>query len=155
MVSLSGLVIFLVAQRPSLVSKNEPISAPTISPMRASQSKGPISQDSWSRETFFQGYLTEILCTSFGSFRGRSLNAPRVGLSGPYFFAERHPFMKFPDSAVALVDELNRLVPERVPEAGESMESIQRQAGKRELVLFLNHWRDAAKRDVVRKERRR
>jgi len=63
--------------------------------------------------------------------------------------------MKFRDSAVALVDELNRLVPERVPEAGESMESIQRQAGKRELVLFLNHWRDAAKRDVVRKERRR
>jgi len=34
------------------------------------------------------------------------------------------------------------------------MESIQRYAGKRELVLFLKNWRDALKRDVVRKERR-
>jgi hypothetical protein len=31
------------------------------------------------------------------------------------------------------------------------MESIQRHAGKRELVLMLKHWRDATKRDVVRK----
>lgn len=62
--------------------------------------------------------------------------------------------MKLPTSAVELIDELNRLVPERVPEAGESMESIQRYAGKRELVLLLNHWRDANKREVVRKVRR-
>jgi hypothetical protein len=62
--------------------------------------------------------------------------------------------LKFPDTAVALVDELDRLVPERVPEAGDSMESIQRYAGKRELVLFLQNWRDALKRDVVRKARR-
>lgn len=59
--------------------------------------------------------------------------------------------MKFPDSAVALIDELERLVPERVPEAGDTMEAIQRQAGKRELVLFLKNWRDAAKRTVARK----
>ncbi|EQB10413.1 hypothetical protein L284_17120 [Novosphingobium lindaniclasticum LE124] len=73
-------------------------------------------------------------------------------MSGPLFFP-RIP-LKFPDSAVALVDELDRLVPERVPEAGDSMESIQRQAGKRELVLFLKNWRDAVTRDVVRKGRR-
>lgn len=62
--------------------------------------------------------------------------------------------MKLPETASALIDELNRLVPERVPEAGESMESIQRHAGKRELVLLLMYWRDAAKREVVRKDRR-
>lgn len=63
--------------------------------------------------------------------------------------------MKFPDSATALVDELDRLVPERVPEAGDSMEAIQRYAGKRELVLFLQHWRDQMRRDVDRKQRGR
>lgn len=63
--------------------------------------------------------------------------------------------MKFPDSATALVDELDRLVPERVPEAGDSMEAIQRYAGKRELVLFLMHWRDQMRRDVERKPRGR
>jgi len=63
--------------------------------------------------------------------------------------------MKFPDSATALVDELDRLVPERVPEAGDSMEAIQRYAGKRELVLFLQHWRDQMRRDVERKPRGR
>lgn len=72
--------------------------------------------------------------------------------SRPPIFSE--PSLKFPDSAVALVDELDRLYPERVPELGDTPESIQRQAGKRELVLFLKYWRDAAKRDVVRKVRR-
>lgn len=60
--------------------------------------------------------------------------------------------MKFPLSAADLVDELELIVPERVPEAGESMESIQRYAGKRELVLFLKHLRAKRERDEVRRE---
>lgn len=54
--------------------------------------------------------------------------------------------MKFPTSASDLVDELDRLVPEAVPSAGDSMESIMRYAGKRELVLQLKHLRDKAHR---------
>lgn len=50
--------------------------------------------------------------------------------------------LKFPESAKALVDEIDRMIPERVPQAGESMEEIQRYAGKRELVLFLKFLRD-------------
>jgi hypothetical protein len=83
------------------------------------------------------------LRSNIGSFRGRPNRRP-------LFFLEQPP-LKFPDSAVALVDELDRLVPERVPEAGDSMESIQRQAGKRELVLFLKNWRDAFKRETIRR----
>lgn len=62
--------------------------------------------------------------------------------------------MKFPTNSLELLDELDRLVPERVPEAGDSMEAIQRYAGKRELVLFLKHWRDQLARVAERKARR-
>lgn len=62
--------------------------------------------------------------------------------------------MKFPTSSIELLDELDRMVPERVPEAGDSMEAIQRYAGKRELVLFLKHWRDQQVRSAARKDRR-
>lgn len=61
--------------------------------------------------------------------------------------------MQFPTASFALVDELDRLVPEKVPEAGDSMEEIQRYAGKRELVLFLKHWRDQKTRAAARRER--
>lgn len=61
--------------------------------------------------------------------------------------------MKFPESAVALVDELDRLYPERLPEKGESMEDYQRHAGRREVVLFLKHWRGAMSRSVGRRQR--
>lgn len=85
-----------------------------------------------------------------GAARGRL----RLTVRAAPFFSFWSRTLKFPDTAVALVDELDRLVPERVPEAGDSMESIQRYAGKRELVLFLKNWRDALKRDVARKARR-
>lgn len=62
--------------------------------------------------------------------------------------------MKFPTSSLDLLDELDRLVPERVPQAGDSMEEIQRYAGKRELVLFLKNWRDQMARAAARKDRR-
>lgn len=44
--------------------------------------------------------------------------------------------MKYPLTHNQL-EELERLVPEYVPQAGDTMEAIQRQAGKRELVLQL------------------
>lgn len=50
--------------------------------------------------------------------------------------------MKFPHLARELVEELDRLVPERVPEAGDDMVTIQRHAAKRELVLFLKRWQE-------------
>lgn len=62
--------------------------------------------------------------------------------------------MKFPINSLELLEELDRLVPERVPQAGDTMEDIQRYAGKRELVLFLKHWRDQMGRTVERKGRR-
>jgi hypothetical protein len=64
---------------------------------------------------------------------------------------------KFPHTVDELFDALDRLVPERVPEAGDSMEAIQRYAGKRELVLYLHHWRgqrERAERRAVTKGRR-
>ena len=62
--------------------------------------------------------------------------------------------MKFPTSSLELLSELDRLVPERVPQAGDSMEDIMRYAGKRELVLFLLNWRDQMKRSIARKDNR-
>ena len=61
--------------------------------------------------------------------------------------------MKFPASANDLVDELDRLFPEVVPEAGDDMIAIQRQAAKREVVRFLKHWRGQAARSAQRKAR--
>jgi hypothetical protein len=63
--------------------------------------------------------------------------------------------LKFPESAVALVDEICRLVPERLPEPGETMEQYQRYAGKRELALQLVHMRDEAKRRAALPEKPR
>lgn len=55
--------------------------------------------------------------------------------------------MQLPNTSVELIDDLDRMFPEQVPQAGDSMETIQRYAGKRELVLLLKHWRDATKKD--------
>lgn len=63
--------------------------------------------------------------------------------------------MNLPDTASGLIDELDRLVPERVPEVGESEIAIHRYAAKRELVLLLKHWREAAKRDPALRRSRR
>ncbi len=63
--------------------------------------------------------------------------------------------MQLPDTALGLIDELNRLVPERIPDVGANEQEVQRYNGKRELVLFLNHWRDANQREPsIRKMRR-
>lgn len=64
--------------------------------------------------------------------------------------------MRFPESAAALVAELDVMFPEVVPAVGDSMEAIQRQAGKRELVQFLKYWRAQTQREAVaRKSGRR
>lgn len=63
--------------------------------------------------------------------------------------------MKFPETAAALVEELDRLFPERVPEIGDSMEAIQRYAGRRELILFLKNWQGKFGRDVDRRQKGR
>lgn len=60
-------------------------------------------------------------------------------LAAPYFFMSPH---KFPTTVDDLVDALERLVPERVPEVGDTLEAVQRYAGKRELVLQIKHWRE-------------
>lgn len=54
--------------------------------------------------------------------------------------------MKFPTNSFELLDEIERLVPERLPEKGETMEDYNRYVGKRELVLQLRHARDLARR---------
>lgn len=63
--------------------------------------------------------------------------------------------MQFPNTAAELLDEIERMVPERVPETDDTMEAIQRYAGKRELVLLLRHMQAALKRDPVVPRRRR
>ena len=50
---------------------------------------------------------------------------------------------KLPITARELVDELLQFVPEVNPEPHETMQEIQRRAGKRELVLFLQRLRDS------------
>lgn len=60
----------------------------------------------------------------------------------------------FPESATALVDELDKMFPERPAEAGQSEVEIHRAAAKRELVLFLKHWRDDRVRSANRKANR-
>lgn len=73
---------------------------------------------------------------------GSSLGPPqtdcKAGMGWPYFF--KRFIMQLPDSAYALIDELDRIFPERLPELGDELESIQRYAGKREVVLFLKQW---------------
>lgn len=59
----------------------------------------------------------------------------------------------FPESAVALVDELDKIFPERPAEAGQSEIEIHRAAAKREVVLFLKHWRDQRVRTAKRNAR--
>lgn len=54
--------------------------------------------------------------------------------------------MKFPAGSSDLLEEIQKLVPERLPEPGETMESYNRYVGKRELVLQLLHARDQEKR---------
>jgi hypothetical protein len=49
----------------------------------------------------------------------------------------RPDIQKLPATVDDLIDELDRLVPEVIPSADESLISIQRHAGKRELVVFL------------------
>lgn len=59
--------------------------------------------------------------------------------------------MQFPIRASALVDELDRIYPERVPKSDATMNEIQRHAGARELVLFLKQWRDRSREDTAEK----
>jgi hypothetical protein len=63
--------------------------------------------------------------------------------------------MKFPDTAVGLIDELDRMYPERLPEIGDSLEAVHRRAGNREVVLFLKQWRGQTRRDPVVRRRSR
>lgn len=61
--------------------------------------------------------------------------------------------MNFPASANELVDELDRIYPEVVPEPGDDLIAIHRQAAKREVVKFLIHWRDKKVRSAQRRMR--
>lgn len=61
----------------------------------------------------------------------------------PFFSCTEQPprtlIQKLPATVDELIDELDRLVPEVIPSADARMIEIQRQAGKRELVLFLKN----------------
>lgn len=51
----------------------------------------------------------------------------------------------FPDSASALVDELDRMFPERPATPKTNREEDLANGAKRELVLFLKTWRDKSR----------
>lgn len=80
-------------------------------------------------------------------------------LGGPPFFqvppTKEAPINKLPTSVDELIDELDRLCPEVIPGAAEDMISIQRRAGKRELVVMLKHLRDRRNRPAPVQERKR
>lgn len=62
--------------------------------------------------------------------------------------------VQFPFKSADLVDELDKMFPEVIAEAGDDMISIQRRAAKRELVVFLKHWKDQRLRQAERKANR-
>lgn len=51
----------------------------------------------------------------------------------------------FPDSASALVDELERMFPEKASSPDSSREHDLHHGGKRDLILFLRGWRDQSR----------
>jgi hypothetical protein len=63
----------------------------------------------------------------------------------------------FPDSASALVDELDRMFPERPATPKTSREEDLAHGAKRELIGFLKHWRETSRTaspPTVRRSRR-
>lgn len=58
--------------------------------------------------------------------------------------------MKWPASSAELLDQIEKMVPERLPEPGETMEAYNQHVGARRLVLQLKHARDEAKRAAAR-----
>lgn len=63
--------------------------------------------------------------------------------------------MKFPHSSFDLIDEIDRMVPERLPNVGETMTDYNRYVGKRELVIQLKHLRDESRRAAARATERK
>lgn len=63
--------------------------------------------------------------------------------------------MAFPETATALLDIIDRMVPETVPEASDTMAAIQRYAGKRELVLQLRQLQAQSRTPTIAKRPRR
>lgn len=60
--------------------------------------------------------------------------------------------MQWPATADELLGEIERLIPERLPEPGETMEAFNQYVGARRLVLQLSHARTQASKE--RKPRR-
>lgn len=81
------------------------------------------------------------------------------GVGGPLFFmcraAPEATINKLPATVDDLIDELDRLVPEVIPSADESLIEIQRRAGKRELVVQLKFLRDRRNKPAPVQERKR
>ena len=78
------------------------------------------------------------------------------GLWRPYFFM-RGPLILFPDTASALVDELDRMFPEQPATPKTSREEDLAHGAKRDLILFLKQWRSQsreARPTIVRRSRR-
>lgn len=95
-------------------------------------------------------------CFPFGTSRGPPV--PQGPRRSPFFHApptKEAPINKLPTSVDELIDELDRLCPEVIPGAAEDMISIQRRAGKRELVVMLKHLRDRRNRPAPVQERKR
>lgn len=62
--------------------------------------------------------------------------------------------LKFPHTADQLLDLMDEMVPEVVPEAGDDLITIQRQAAKRQLIKDLKFLRDQHLRVAARTERK-
>lgn len=63
----------------------------------------------------------------------------------------------FPDTASALVDELDRMFPERPPSPKTNREDDLAHGAKRELIHFLKQWRESSRTaspPIVRRSRR-
>lgn len=76
----------------------------------------------------------------------------------PFFhvpISARTPINKLPATVDELIDELDRLIPEVIPSADDTLISIQRRAGKRELVVQLKFLRDRPRAPSPVRERKR
>lgn len=101
---------------------------------------------------------------SFGcSFRGRldAFNEPYLTvdwrLGGPIFSREAPLHILFPDTAAALVDELDRMFPEKPSTPETTREEDLAYGAKRGLVIFLKKWREDTRNgrpQIVRRQRR-
>lgn len=78
-------------------------------------------------------------------------------MGGPIFSCEAPLTILFPDTANALVDELDRMFPEKPSSTKTTREEDLVHGAKRDLIIFLKKWRDDTRNgapQIVRRQRR-